>query len=85
MLDKKRLMGAIVASGMTQKKLAEKIGMSKNTINAKINGKGNFDTEEIDKICDVLNINNDKEKVLIFLSKPSQKRDDKKCTPRQTA
>lgn len=76
MLDKRRLMSAIVGKGMTQKKLAEQIGMSKNTINSKINGRGKFDTEEIDKICEVLNIESDKEKVLIFLSKTSQKRDE---------
>lgn len=77
MLDKNRLMGAIVMAGMSQRKLAQEVGMSKNTINAKINGNGYFDTEQIDRICSVLDIHDNTEKALIFLAEPSQNRDKK--------
>lgn len=76
MVNKNRLMGAIVSAGMSQRKLAQKVGMSKNTINAKINGNGYFDTEQIDRICSVLGIQDNTEKALIFLSDSSQKRDE---------
>ena len=59
-------MGAIALAGLSQRKLAQKVGMSKNTINAKINGNGYFDTEQIDRICSVLNIHDNTEKALIF-------------------
>lgn len=75
MINKNRLMGAIVSAGMSQRKLAQKIGMSKNTINAKINGVGYFNTEQIDKICTALDIRDNQEKALIFLSESSQNRD----------
>ena len=69
-------MGSIVRAGMTQKELASRIGMSKNTMNAKINGRAPFNTNEIDSICDELSITSNVEKALIFLSKSSQKRDE---------
>lgn len=75
-VNKNRLMGAIASAGMSQRKLAQKVGMSKNTINAKINGKGFFDTEQIDKICSALNIHDNTEKALIFLTDSSHFRDE---------
>lgn len=75
MLNKNRLMGAIANSGLTQKELAKRIGVSKNTLNARINGKGYLNTNQIDKICEVLNIESDNEKVRIFLNGSSQNRD----------
>ena len=47
MVDKNKLAGAIASKGLTQKKLAEMIGVSKNTISAKMNNKSSFDTDEI--------------------------------------
>lgn len=76
MINKNRLRSAIVSAGYTQKRLASEIGMSKNTISAKINGKGYFNTQEIDNICNILGINDCNEKTKIFLSTSSQKRDD---------
>lgn len=77
MLNKNRLMGAITCAGLTQKELAKRIGMSKNTINSKINGKGYFDTFQIDTICRELGIEDNYEKAMIFLGKTSQNRDEK--------
>lgn len=76
MIDRNLLRGAIARAGMTQEKLAEAIGISGNTLSAKILGRYFFDTDEIDKICDVLSITDNLEKANIFLAKPSQKRDD---------
>lgn len=50
--------------------------MSKNTLNSKINGRGCFDTEQIDKLCRLLDIEAPQEKVDIFLHIPSQFRDE---------
>ena len=79
MINKNRLMGAIVSSGFTQRSLAQKMGISKNTLNNKINGRGYFDTQQIDMICEVLGISDDKDKIEIFLANPSQNRDDRKA------
>lgn len=83
MLDKNLLRGAIARAGMTQERLAEAIGISSNTLSAKLLGKSFFDTEEIDRICEVLSIVDDNEKVAIFLAPASQFRDEqgKEDTP----
>ena len=75
MLNKNLLMGKIATFGYTQKSIAALLGISKNTFNSKINGKSYFDTQQIDMICDILHINNDDEKVAIFLAKTSHFRD----------
>lgn len=54
------LLGKIKARRMTQKELADAIGVNKATLNLKLNGKGSFTTEEIDSICRVLDIPNNK-------------------------
>ena len=76
MVDKNKLAGAIASKGLTQKKLAEMIGISKNTISAKMNNKSSFDTDEIKRICRVLGIKDVTEKENIFLANSSQNRDD---------
>jgi len=75
MLDKNKFRGAVAGAGLTHYELAERIGISKNTLSSKINGKGCFDTEQIDRICEVLGIEDATTKAHIFLSKPSQNRD----------
>lgn len=76
MVDKKMLLSKMVAKGENQSTIAAKIGVSKNTFNAKINGKGFFDTQEITDICDILGIVDGTEKANIFLASPSQNRDE---------
>ena len=63
---------AIERAGYTQTTLAKELGISKNTLNNKVNGHVNINTNEIAKICKILNINDDAEKVQIFLPKTSQ-------------
>ena len=72
MLNRNLLRAAIVASGYTQEKLAESIGISSNTLSSRMVGTSYFNTDEIDKICSVLNITNNEQKVDIFLSSASQ-------------
>ena len=76
MVDKDKLAGAIVSKGLTQKKLAEMIGISKNTISAKMNNKSSFDSDEIAPISRVLAIKDVTEKANISLANSSQNRDD---------
>lgn len=76
MVDKNLLRGAIARAGMTQEKLALAIGISQNTLSAKILGRSFFDTDEIDRICDVLSIVDNNEKADIFLAPVSRFRDE---------
>lgn len=62
-----KLKGKIVEAGFTQRSLALEIGMSKNTLNSKVNGKIPFNTIEIEAICEKLGITDPAEKALIFL------------------
>ena len=67
-----KLKGKIAESGYSQRSLAAELGMSKNTLNAKVNGKVPFNTVEVVKICEVLGICDGSEKAAIFLPQPSQ-------------
>lgn len=78
MVNKRLLLSKMAARGENQSTLAAKIGVSKNTFNAKINGKGYFDTQAITDICDILGIIDGAEKADIFLAEPSQNRDETK-------
>lgn len=73
MLNKNLLRAAIAASGYTQERLAESIGISSNTLSSRMVGTSCFNTDEIDKICSVLGITTNEQKAEIFLAAPSQK------------
>lgn len=62
------LKGRITSEGYTQQRLAPLVGMSANSLNAKVNGRKKFDTEEAVRICHALRINDPIEKCDIFLS-----------------
>ena len=66
-LSNNKLKGKIVEAGYSQRSLAAVLGMSKNTLNAKVNGKVPFNTVEIEKICEKLGIRDCAEKAAIFL------------------
>jgi len=72
LLNRNLFKSAIVRAGYTQRKLAEEIGISNNTFSHKMTGVSCFDTEQIDKICEILNISDNTEKANIFLATPSQ-------------
>ncbi len=67
-MDVLKLKAAIVRAGYNQRKLADKMGMSKNTLNAKVNGKSDISLTEAIKFSKILNINTIEEKGEIFLS-----------------
>ena len=72
MLNTNKLKGAIISAGYTQKSFAEKLGISKNSLNLKVNGRSNFTLDEVDKICEILGISDVSKKVEIFLETQSQ-------------
>lgn len=76
-MDKNRLLSYIVKKGYNQRTLAKALGVSKNTLNSKINGKSYFDTRMISDMCELLDITDDSEKIKIFLAPASQNRDKK--------
>lgn len=63
-----KLKGKIVEAGYSQRSLAKELGMSKNTLNSKVNGKIPFNTVEIELICKKLDIHDGAEKAAIFLN-----------------
>lgn len=67
MINTNLLKGKIVAKGFTQQQLAEKMNISLNSLSAKINGKKAFTLPEVDKLCEVVEITDAKEKCEIFL------------------
>lgn len=67
MTNKRKLQAKMIEAGYSQKTLADAVGMSKNTMNAKINGTAQFNVGEVMKLCDVLHINTPEEKCAIFL------------------
>lgn len=54
-----KLLGRIKERGLTQAKLAGKIGKNQSTVCEKLKGKSVFTAKEIDDICKVLDISND--------------------------
>ena len=71
LLNANLLKAAIVRAGLTQQDFAKSIGMSQNTLTAKLKGDRSFNLNEIDKACDVLNIVENEEKCAIFLAATS--------------
>ena len=75
MLNKNLLKAAIARAGLTQGELARAIDIAPCTLSSKMSGAYCFDTDEIDAICDVLDITDNAEKASILLAQPSQIRD----------
>ena len=67
MVDFKEIKAAMVREGFKQETLAEAVGMSHNTMNAKLNGRTKLYVDEAVAICNVLKIPNEK-KIEIFLT-----------------
>lgn len=67
MVDTNKLKGAMVRAGFSQISLAKELGMSKNTLNAKLNGKAKISTDEAKNMCEILCIDTEREKCEIFL------------------
>jgi len=70
MLNPAKLRAVMAEQCVTQTMLASKIGVSKQTLSAKMTGKSSLTLDEIDHICLALNITDGATKESIFLAKP---------------
>lgn len=62
-----KLLGVMAEKGYTQRMIADALGVSKNTVNDKLNGRGCFNTEQAIRICEILDITDAEKKTEIFL------------------
>lgn len=73
MVNTMKLKGRIIEAGYTQRSLAEKMNMSVNSLNEKVNGKVPFNIEQVVLLCELCHIETSEEKCSIFLPSVSQK------------
>ena len=59
MFNKLKLKGKIAESGLTQAEIAEKIGISAQSLNAKVNGARPFNADEIQKLIPAISLTNE--------------------------
>lgn len=62
------LRSAIVANGMTVEDVAKQLGITRNTMYKRLNGHSEFSIADVVKLCEMLNIRDNKQKADIFLS-----------------
>ena len=72
MVDVNRLRSRMVLMGYTQKSLVAEMNergvkTSENTFSSKMNGKSQFDCDDADVICEILEVDTPAEKAEIFL------------------
>lgn len=72
MVDVNRLRSRMVLMGYTQKSLVAEMNergvkTSENTFSSKMTGKSQFDCDDADVICDILEVNEPADKAQIFL------------------
>lgn len=73
MVDVNRLRSRMVLMGHTQKSLvaemnARGLKTSENTFSSKMNGRSQFDCDDADIICEILEVTEPEEKAEIFLA-----------------
>ena len=68
MIDKRLLRGKIAENGFTQEQVAQALGITGTTFSSKLHGKRPFDTDQVMKLCELLGIANDLDKVRIFFA-----------------
>lgn len=56
MFDKRKFMAQMALADMTQKELAQKLGIDESTLYRKINDDGRFSRKEMNSIIDILHI-----------------------------
>lgn len=56
MTNTRQIKAALVAHGLTQAQVADKLGLSPASFNYKINNKREFKAKEIEKLCEILHI-----------------------------
>lgn len=77
MLNVNLLKGKMAEKGYSQKELAKAIGISDNTLSSRMCLHTPLNTDEIERICGVLDITESDDKINIFLHQSSQNRDRK--------
>ena len=73
MVDVIKLKARMVLKGYTQKSLSKKmtergVKTSENTLSSKMTGKSQFDCNDADVICDILEVNCPEDRAEIFLA-----------------
>lgn len=68
MVNSNLLKSYMTLNSISQRELAKSLNISLSTLNNKIKNKSTFTIGEAVKICSILNIEDDKTKVQIFLS-----------------
>ena len=68
-----KLLGRMREYGFTQESLSKTIGINESTLNVKLNGKGYFNSKEIDKIAELLEIPDAEIGVYFFNTKSLEK------------
>lgn len=56
MFDRRRFQAQMVLKGINGKELSEKLGINESTLYRKLNDNGNFSREEINKLINILDI-----------------------------
>ncbi len=70
-----KLKKLLSSKGITQRQLAKKVGMSFRVLNYKICGKRDFSYSEVERICEVLGIENPR---TVFNTRKEANEDEKK-------
>lgn len=73
MVDVNKLRSQMVLKGYNQRSLVEEMNSrgyktTENTFSSKMNGKSQFDCDDADIICEILNLTNPADKAEIFLA-----------------
>lgn len=73
MVDIQKLRSRMVLKGYNQKRLVDEMNdrgvkISENTFSSKMNSKSKFNTDDVDVICEILEIIDPAEKAEIFLA-----------------
>lgn len=64
-----KLIGKIAEKGYSQRRLANAIGISANSLTNKLKGRSPFDAKEISKICAILEISTEEIGTYFFVAK----------------
>lgn len=73
MINKKEFRSAMVLKGYSYRTLAAALGVTKDTICNKVNGRSSFTTDEAVEICNLLEIVDPEKKSKIFLQSMSHR------------
>lgn len=65
-MNVKKIKAALVETGFTQRSLAKAMNISKNTLNAKINGKTPISIEEAIQLAEILKLNKEEFDAIFF-------------------